>query len=120
MLSNLKNRVRAHLINYKGWSTKRKIVVFESDDWGAIRLPDITKIEEYRKHNSLIVDFSELHSIIANEEIDPTYNFIINNFNLLSIDNILSFIDEKLMFPELSWLLGDNDFSLRKALDFLK
>ena len=49
MLSNIKNRVRAHLINYKGWSTKRKIVVFESDDWGAIRLPDITKIEEYRK-----------------------------------------------------------------------
>lgn len=49
MLSNLKNSVRAHLINYKGWSTKRKIVVFESDDWGAIRLPDITKIEEYRK-----------------------------------------------------------------------
>ena len=49
MLSNLKNRVRAHLINYKGCSTKRKIVVFESDDWGAIRLPDITKIEEYRK-----------------------------------------------------------------------
>jgi len=49
MLSNLKNRVRAHLINYKGWNTKRKIVVFESDDWGAIRLPDITKIEEYRK-----------------------------------------------------------------------
>ena len=39
---------------------------------------------------------------IANEEIDPTYNFIVNNFNLLSIDNILSFIDEKLMFPELS------------------
>ena len=25
-----------------------------------------------------------------------------------------------LMFPELSWLLGDNDFSLREALDFLK
>ena len=49
MLSNIKNRVRAHLINYKGWSIKRKIVVFESDDWGAIRLPDITKIEEYRK-----------------------------------------------------------------------
>ena len=52
MLSNLKNSVRAHLINYKGWSTKRKIVVFESDDWGAIRLPDITKIEEYRKRYS--------------------------------------------------------------------
>ena len=40
MLSNIKNRVRAHLINYKGWSTKRKIVVFESDDWGSIRMPN--------------------------------------------------------------------------------
>lgn len=25
-----------------------------------------------------------------------------------------------LIFPELSWLIGDNDFSLREALDFLK
>ena len=39
---------------------------------------------------------------IALNEIENTYNFIINNFCLLSIDNILSFIDEKLMFPELS------------------
>ena len=38
MLSNLKNRVSAHLINYKGWSTNRKIVVIESDDWGTIRM----------------------------------------------------------------------------------
>lgn len=39
---------------------------------------------------------------IALNEIENTYNFIVNNFRLLSIDNILSFIDEKLMFPELS------------------
>jgi SpoVK/Ycf46/Vps4 family AAA+-type ATPase len=39
---------------------------------------------------------------IALNEIENTYNFIVNNFRLLSIDNILSFIDEKIMFPELS------------------
>lgn len=39
---------------------------------------------------------------IAENEIESTYTFIINNFNLLSIDNILSFIDEKLIFSELS------------------
>lgn len=39
---------------------------------------------------------------IAENEIEETYNFIVANFNLLSIDNILSFIDEKLMFSELS------------------
>lgn len=36
------------------------------------------------------------------EDVEGTYNFIVNNFKLLSIDNILSFIDEKLMFPELN------------------
>lgn len=55
---------------------------------------------------------------IANEEIDPTYNFIVNNFNLLSIDNILSFIDEKLMFPELSnkHILKDMNISTNSDL----
>ncbi|MQP52062.1 MULTISPECIES: hypothetical protein [unclassified Flavobacterium] len=49
MLSNLKNSLRSNLINYKGWTTNRKIIVFESDDWGAIRLPDIAHIDKYRK-----------------------------------------------------------------------
>lgn len=46
---NIKKIISNHLVNIQGWRTNRKIVVFESDDWGAIRLPDITKIEEYRK-----------------------------------------------------------------------
>lgn len=50
---------------------------------------------------------------IAEDEIESTYTFIVNNFNLLSIDNILSFIDEKLTFPELSneHLLKDMNIS---------
>ena len=39
---------------------------------------------------------------IEESDIDSIYKFIVSNFNLLSIDNILSFIDEKLMFPEIS------------------
>lgn len=34
MIQSLKN----NLINIPGWHTKRKIVVFESDDWGSIRM----------------------------------------------------------------------------------
>lgn len=50
---------------------------------------------------------------IAKNEIESTYTFIVNNFNLLSIDNILSFVDEKLLFPELSneYLLKDMNIS---------
>lgn len=39
---------------------------------------------------------------IAEDKIEETYNFIVNSFELLSIDNIISFIDEKIMFSELT------------------
>ena len=33
------------LANLRGWHTNRKIIVFESDDWGSIRMPDKTTFE---------------------------------------------------------------------------
>jgi hypothetical protein len=38
-VNNLKQTVSNSLINYKGFKTKRRIIVFESDDWGSIRMP---------------------------------------------------------------------------------
>ncbi len=39
MSVSLKQRVARNLFNIRGWKTKRKIVVLESDDWGSIRMP---------------------------------------------------------------------------------
>lgn len=39
MLGKLKTNIIANLRNIPGWKTKRKILVFESDDWGTIRMP---------------------------------------------------------------------------------
>lgn len=36
---NLKTILAKNYVNFRGWSTKRKIVVIESDDWGSIRTP---------------------------------------------------------------------------------
>ena len=36
---NLKQKITHNLLNIPGWRTKRHIVVIESDDWGAIRMP---------------------------------------------------------------------------------
>jgi hypothetical protein len=30
-----------HLVNLSGWKTGQKIVVFESDDWGSLRMPSV-------------------------------------------------------------------------------
>lgn len=54
---------------------------------------------------------------IAEDKIKDTYTFIVNNFGLLSIDNILSFIDEKLLFPELSNEEIFNDMNISSKKD---
>lgn len=35
---NVKKQLSKNYINFRGWSTKRKIVVIESDDWGSTRM----------------------------------------------------------------------------------
>jgi len=39
MISRIKETVAPYLKNLEGWSTSRKIIVIESDDWGSIRMP---------------------------------------------------------------------------------
>ncbi|HSV87895.1 MAG TPA: hypothetical protein VLH61_04575 [Bacteroidales bacterium] len=38
-IKNIKSWAGRHWHNIPGWRTNRKIVVFESDDWGSIRMP---------------------------------------------------------------------------------
>ncbi len=33
------NKIKQNLINIPGWKTNSRIVIFESDDWGSIRMP---------------------------------------------------------------------------------
>ncbi|MCT4588724.1 MAG: hypothetical protein N4A71_12920 [Carboxylicivirga sp.] len=40
MINQLKKYLRRQMVNVRGWSTSRKLLVIESDDWGSIRMPD--------------------------------------------------------------------------------
>ena len=49
MIKKAKDLIYHNLKNIPGWRTTRKIVVFESDDWGSLRMPSLiayTKLEE--------------------------------------------------------------------------
>ena len=37
----IRKSISNHLVNISGWKTKQKIVVFESDDWGSLRMPSV-------------------------------------------------------------------------------
>jgi len=39
-MNSLRSLIAPYYRNLRGWRTKRKIVVFESDDWGSINMPD--------------------------------------------------------------------------------
>ena len=39
IIRRIKKDFARHIINWRGWSTNRKIIVIESDDWGSIRMP---------------------------------------------------------------------------------
>lgn len=50
----MSNTLIKHLSNLPGWRTNRKIIVFESDDWGSIRMPS-PKTFEYLKSKGVDV-----------------------------------------------------------------
>lgn len=49
MFAKIKSTISRNLINAKGWRTDRKIIVFESDDWGSIRMPSKTIYNKLKK-----------------------------------------------------------------------
>lgn len=67
MVNNIKQQISRNLINIHGFRTKRKIVVFESDDWGSIRMPSVKAYEALKKygipvHKSPYCKFDALES----------------------------------------------------------
>lgn len=70
-------------------STFEKTIYIKAE-YNAVSYPMNIKIEEYRKHNSLIIDFSELHSITANEEIEGGHQFLAYNEDTDKIDTTLT------------------------------
>ncbi|MDC0298102.1 hypothetical protein OAL21_02940 [Akkermansiaceae bacterium] len=47
----MKNIIRKTLSNIPGWRTNRKLVVFESDDWGSIRTRDLDALNYLKGKN---------------------------------------------------------------------
>jgi hypothetical protein len=49
MLRTVTNHALNTLANFRGWRTNRQLIVFESDDWGAIRVRDAATLQAMAK-----------------------------------------------------------------------
>ena len=68
-LRPLKEKALRTWANVRGWRTSRRIVVFESDDWGAIRMRDLDALKELRRRG-LRLDDSQYHVLDCLEKRD--------------------------------------------------
>ena len=76
---NYKQKIIRNLVNIPGWHTTRKIVVIESDDWGAIRTPSIDKLNYLLKKDvefDLNMGFDNFDTIASSEDLENLFEVL--------------------------------------------
>ncbi|MBL7873744.1 MAG: hypothetical protein JNM78_19145 [Cyclobacteriaceae bacterium] len=105
--------VRRSLSNIPGWRTNRKIVVFESDDWGSIRMPSVRAYESLKK---LGVDMDSGDSMRFNQ-----YDTLANQEDLVQLFETLhahkDHHGKPVVFTAVS-LVANPDFDKIRESDF--
>lgn len=78
MLIEIKEKIINNLRNIPGWNTNRRIIVFESDDWGAIRMPS-KKVYNKLLSKGVSVDKSPYNindSLESNDDLMALYDIL--------------------------------------------
>lgn len=114
-INKIKSFVLKNLSNLPGWTTNRKIVVIESDDWGSIRMPS----NETR--SSLVKQGVDLLS--GDRYYFNMYDTLATSNDLIALFDTLSSVKDKYgnpcVFTPLS-LAANPDFTKIKADNFQK
>ena len=77
---SFKNNVINSIVNSLGWKTERKIVVFESDDWGMTRMPS-KKIYNELLQKGYDVDkcpYNKYDSLESNEDLEKLMEVLLS------------------------------------------
>lgn len=78
MFAKIKSTISRNLINAKGWRTDRKIIVFESDDWGSIRIPNKKTLIHLAKRGFAVEKCAYVmnDSLESNDDLEILFDFI--------------------------------------------
>ncbi len=110
-MSNIIQNIKNNLVNIPGWRTKRKIVVFESDDWGMIR------VSSKAAFNRLINKGYSLDKTVYNQ-----FDALEQNEDVIGLMEVLSSIKDKngnyAKFT-INNIVANPDFEKIKESDFL-
>jgi phosphoribosylanthranilate isomerase len=77
-LINLTRLIAKYYVNSRGWKTKRKIVVFESDDWGSVRVASNESIANIKKKcpKVSISRFAQLDGLERTQDLELLFELL--------------------------------------------
>src|SRR5690554_4146828 len=81
MRKNIKSILSRNITNARGWTTNRKIIVIESDDWGSIRMRDQKSFDELLQAG-IRVDrskYDSLDSLEKKEDLELLFDVLDNH-----------------------------------------
>lgn len=87
-MNNLKSILSTNISNALGWRTNRKIVVFQSDDWGAIRLPKLSDYDSYKAKFPRYASnpYLRYDSIASKSDLESLFN-VLSSFTDINGNN---------------------------------
>ncbi|MCF6222637.1 MAG: polysaccharide (de)acetylase [Flavobacteriaceae bacterium] len=109
---SLINTIKQNLVNIPGWRTNRKIVVFESDDWGSIRMPS-KGINKELKSKGILVDNNDgwqLDILETNTDLE----------NLFTVLSTYKDLNKKHPVFTFNTVMGNPDFKKIKESNYNK
>jgi hypothetical protein len=77
-LISLRDRLAPYRTNIRGWRTRRKIIVIESDDWGSIRMPSRAVYERCLKEGYPVdqTSYERYDSLLSEEDLEALFGLI--------------------------------------------
>jgi len=74
----IQNTVFRNILNFPGWHTSRKIVVFESDDWGSIRMPSLAVYESLVSSDIPLqnLSYNKFDSLASGEDLSKLFEVL--------------------------------------------
>lgn len=77
-MNSIKRRLARHHNNFRGWTTDRKIVVIESDDWGSICMPSSEVYSNLQKDGFRVdlCSYAQFDSLANEEDLDSLFTVL--------------------------------------------
>lgn len=78
-INAVRRRFNSYINQRRGWRTKRHIIVFESDDWGSVRMPDRVTYEKMLKAG-IRVDMSHYNkydTLASNDDFKSLFEVLL-------------------------------------------